>query len=715
MKETNETSEKEVESNQIRGSEQTNLDEVTHEPRAHVEESGDYHQAEAIQKSLEKLTESAAEKETPISQPEGEGLTEEVSVRGDLDRATTGGEGNKDEATPINLPGPQATSTIDLGETQPPVLDTENESGIGGQPAVRGDLDQATTGSEGGKKDEATPINLPGPQTANATISSDDTNFEKSEGGRTGNQTISEEEPEPSVSSTATGQWRGSEIPPGELPALEEIPTDDEMEADSEGELPPPDEGTQEGDEHDDTPDWYLHKDKDGNITVVDENGNPVDSPPKIVNFNGKNYAIYPGDELPIKADGSVTDPEKLAEFEISSYKASGKGMQIYSDNDGNPVVVDENGHPVGSPPSVIQDPTTGKYYFITETDPGKLSSFTKSGNFAEALSKGLISEAPDYKASGKGMKIYSDTEGNPVVVDKDGHPVDSPPAVIQDPATGKYYFVTETDPGKLSSFTKSGNFAEALSKGLISEAPDYKASSKGMKIYSDTEGNPVVVDKDGHPVDSPPAVIQDPATGKYYFVTETDPGKLSSFTKSGNFAEALSKGQISEAPDYKASSKGMKIYSDNEGNPVVVDENGHPVDSPPAVIQDPATGKYYFVTETDPGKLSSFTKSGNFTEALSKGLISEASDYKASSKGMKIYPDNDGNPVVVDKDGHPVDSPPSVIQDPTTGKYYFITETDPGKLSSFTKSGNFAEALSKGLISEASYYKPPGWGGKPS
>ncbi len=486
-----------------------------------------------------------------------------------------------------------------------------------------------------------------------------------------------------------------------------ESESDLQQEGDSEEEVPiEEDEGAEGTDE---APNWYLHEDSEGNVTVVDENGDPVDSPPKLVYFKGKYYAVYPGDDLPVKEDGTVTDPKKLAQYEISSYKPSTEGMKVYSGKDGTKVV-DENGNPVESPPAVIQDPKTGKYYFVTESDPSKLSSLTKSGNFAAALSQGLIKEAPGYKPSTEGMKIYHDDEGNPTVVDENGKPVDSPPAVVQDPKTGKYYFVTESDPAKLSSFAKSGNFKDALAQGLIQEAPSYQPSTDGMKVYSGKDGT-TVVDENGKPVESPPAVVQDPKTGKYYFVTETDSAKLSSFTKSGNFQDALSQGLIKEASAYQPSTDGMKVYSGKDGT-TVVDENGKPVESPPAVIQDPKTGKYYFVTETDSAKLSSFTKSGNFQDALAQGLIKEASAYQSSTEGMKIYPDKDGNATVVDENGKPVESPPAVIQDPATGKYYFVTETDPAKLSSLAK-GNFKDALAQGLIKEASTYQPSWWGKK--
>jgi len=504
----------------------------------------------------------------------------------------------------------------------------------------------------------------------------------------------------------------------------------------------PRQEGEGDAERPDDIPKWYLHEDENGNVTVVDENGKPVDSPPNIVYFNGKYYAVYPGDDIPVNEDGTVDDPGKLAKYEILAYKPSTAGMKVYYDEDGNPKVVDETGKPVASPPAIVQDPATGKYYFVTETDPSKLASFAKSGNFAEALSQGLITEASEYKPSTEGMKVYYDEDGNPKVVDENGKLVASPPAIVQDPATGKYYFITETDPSKLASFSKSGNFAEALSQGLITEAPEYKPSTAGMKVYYDEDGNPKVVDENGKPVASPPAIVQDPATGKYYFITETDPSKLASFSKSGNFAEALSQGLITEASEYKPSTEGMKVYFDEDGNPKVVDENGKPVASPPAIVQDPATGKYYFVkegylkhpwgedvghweldpatgkyyfvAETDPSRLDPFAKSGNFAEALSKGLITEAPEYKPSTEGMKVYANKDGSVSVVDENGKPVDSPPALIKDESTGKYYFVTETDPAKLSNLAK-GDFAGALAQGLIVEASYYKPPWWGKKTS
>jgi hypothetical protein len=90
------------------------LDNATFEPNGYIEQTGDFQQAEAIQTAL-----------TALVKP--------------------------------------AVSAQDVGATPLPIPRPEDESIIGGQPKVRGDLDQATTGSE---KSDATPINLPGPQPA---------------------------------------------------------------------------------------------------------------------------------------------------------------------------------------------------------------------------------------------------------------------------------------------------------------------------------------------------------------------------------------------------------------------------------------------------------------------------------------------------------------------------------------------------------------------
>jgi hypothetical protein len=108
------------ETGESRSAELQALDNATFEPNAYIEQTGDFQQAEAIQTALTAMVKPAVS-------------TQEA------------------EATPFPLPHPEE-GTI-----------------VGGQPKVRGDLDQATTGSE---KSEATPINLPGPQPASTASGS---------------------------------------------------------------------------------------------------------------------------------------------------------------------------------------------------------------------------------------------------------------------------------------------------------------------------------------------------------------------------------------------------------------------------------------------------------------------------------------------------------------------------------------------------------------
>ena len=181
MENTENTPEKNIEANEIQDTTEENLDEATYEPRAHVENNNDYTQAEEIQKSLTELAEN-----------EEKGLAEQTEIRGDLDDITSDqGEEDKDEVTPINLPGPVAEDEDDMQlisgpsrDDLPPgsgILEEPHESVemanplededtvLGRTPEVRDDLSEATlAGAE--DKDEATPINLPGPQPANEDV-----------------------------------------------------------------------------------------------------------------------------------------------------------------------------------------------------------------------------------------------------------------------------------------------------------------------------------------------------------------------------------------------------------------------------------------------------------------------------------------------------------------------------------------------------------------
>ncbi len=197
-------SEAQLESGQTRSADERPLDTATYEPGEFVERSNDYQQAEAVQTMLVALIDAnASDQEVgatplPIPRPEEKSVLGSLpGVRGDLDKITAGVNDGRSDATPIPLPGkegPASATPITLPQMrvqpeeeeeghppEPPDLDhnphpeammKDPESGTlqSRMPKVRGDLNRATVvGGNAPGGDEATPINLPGPQAASAS------------------------------------------------------------------------------------------------------------------------------------------------------------------------------------------------------------------------------------------------------------------------------------------------------------------------------------------------------------------------------------------------------------------------------------------------------------------------------------------------------------------------------------------------------------------
>ncbi|MBN2387081.1 MAG: hypothetical protein JXB85_08675 [Anaerolineales bacterium] len=185
-----------IESGEARDAELQTLNDATLNPRAYIEQTGDYQQAEAIQTTLANITENASRAAgnegatpLPIPQPVNDSVVgSRPAARDDLDQVTVVEDNDRHEATPIPLPGPQGASATPITlpnvmaqaeeeEGHPPeppdldhsplpqqVMDTSGSDSIRGQmPRMRDDLDQATVGVDDDPHD-ATPINLPGPQ-----------------------------------------------------------------------------------------------------------------------------------------------------------------------------------------------------------------------------------------------------------------------------------------------------------------------------------------------------------------------------------------------------------------------------------------------------------------------------------------------------------------------------------------------------------------------
>ncbi|MBC8336127.1 MAG: hypothetical protein ISR59_01725 [Anaerolineales bacterium] len=263
-----------LESGETRKTENQELDDATNEPRSFVEKNGNYEQAEAIQNTLTTLIDNETVKTSqleyepgPVQQPpdwdhgpqkdevnlEDENTVQgrQPKIRGDLsDLEPAGSDDDKVEATPINLPGPQAAAEI-LSSSSVSISQPEDNSLLGRQSSARDDLDQVTENEGSGKGDEATPINLPGPEMADTglpTTAKDSLSDGKSEGtakdpltgkggenqsGSTGGESsdspVMEQSTEGNTPADAIsdskkiGRGLGTEVPPSEIDGNEPV------------------------------------------------------------------------------------------------------------------------------------------------------------------------------------------------------------------------------------------------------------------------------------------------------------------------------------------------------------------------------------------------------------------------------------------------------------------------------------------------------------
>ena len=332
--------------------------------------------------------------------------------------------------------------------------------------------------------------------------------------------------------------------------------------------------------------DMYIHEGQDGNLTVVDKNGKPVDSPPMIVEHNiseggpAVKYLAYPGTKLPFDEKGSPTG-EKLNPLQY--YNADISDMYVHEGSDGKLTVVDKDGKPVDSPPMIIEHnlgeggPAV-KYLAY----PGTKLPFDEKGSpTGEELNplKYYIADIID-------MYIHEGSDGKLTVVDKNGKPVDSPPMIVEHnlgeggPAV-KYLAY----PGTKLPFDEKGS----PTGEKLNPLKYYSASIDDMYIHEGADGKVTVVDKNGKPVESPPMVMEydpnnDGQTVKYLAY----PGTKPPFDESGKPTGE----KLNPAQHYQGSTNGLYMHEDGDGKITVVDEKGQPVDSPPDIIQ--LNGKYY-------------------------------------------------------------------------------------------------------------------------
>ena len=601
-------------------------------------------------------------------------------VEDEMGGTPAGRPGSEVSATPINLPNPveERTGSEQVGQAGSEVSATPinvpgpMEDEMGGTPAGRpGSEVSATpinlpnpveerTGSEqvgqAGSEVSATPINVPGPVEGRME-----------EGLPMGEERVLST----LVDRETVLEGRSDEIEATPIPLPG--PEDEAAElkpAEMEVQLPEESGQVEEGEETEEgeTPNWYLHEDKDGNITVVDENGKPIDSPPVVYTYNGKKYITYPGTKSPVDENGTITDPKGL--IELPYYQGETQGLYLHEDQNGKTTVVDEKGNPVDSPPIVYS--YQGKNYILY---PGMKSPINEKGDLVHP--ENLI-EVSYYKAELNDLYLHEDKDGNVTVVDENGNPVKSPPIVYT--YEGKNYLLY---PGMKSPVNEKG---ELVNPQDLVEASYYQTSTDGLFLHEDKDGNITVVDESGNPVKSPPIVYT--YQGKHYL---TYPGSESAIKPDGSISNPE---LFKEAAYYKADTENMYVHEDKDGKLTVVDENGGPVKSPPIVIE--YEGKHYLVY---PGDQSAVDEQG---KVVNPEKLVEAPSYKASMDGLYIHEDQDGKITVVDKDGKIINSPPVIFE--YNGEYY---AGYPGSKPPFGPDGSPTGSTD---MKKLNFYKPSWW-----
>ena len=713
--------------------EERTLEDATHEPGARVEESQGFEQAEAVESELKEAVESTPDESSPDVPQEAAGTPEVWDDRAEQGGGTYSakpgvpegdsgwlGTGGDDpvlaEPTPADVvevpdgieikPASEDDGTVgwdDHPVEEEPALSTtpgeskEDEYYVDARVVIRSEagdqggqveLDHPGTGGRVAQEPE------PGPEPSLSPVFDGNIGEDPDPGGTPPMPDVGESESEgdlPVAEDESPDGRRETESEDG-LPAYDDVPEggrDSQMAGELLGEdaqepkpekgvLPATDgevqeekqEGVREDDETDEPPDWYLHEDKDGNITVVDKDGNPVDSPPVVYKYQGKTYVAYPGDEPAIAPDGTVNDPSKL--IELPNYKKPIKDMYLHEDKDGNITVVDKDGKPVSSPPVVFK--YQGKTYVTYGESPIAADGTIKDPS--------KLIELSTYKQDTKNMYLHEDKDGKITVVDGNGKPVDSPPIVYT--YKGKTYVSYPGD----EPFNPDGTIKDP---SKLIELSDYKPAirdiSKEMYLHEDKDGNITVVDVNGKPVDSPPVVYT--YQGKIYV---TYPGDEPAIAPDGTIKDPS---KLIELSTYKTAIKDMYLHEDKDGNITVVDGDGKPVNSPPIVFT--YQGKTYV---TYPGD-DPINPDGTIKDP---SKLIELSTYKAPIKDMYLHEDKDGNVTVVGKDGKPVDSPPIVFS--YKGKYYAAYPGD----DPINPDGTIKDPSK---LIELSNYKPPGWGQK--
>ena len=154
----------------------------------------------------------------------------------------------------------------------------------------------------------------------------------------------------------------------------------------------------------------YAYYGQDGKITVVDDSGKPIDSPPPITKVMGATGEVliagYPG----AGPEGKVT---------LEAYKPSAPTETFISiGSDGKPVVVDVDGKPINSPPIVTMVADSTGLPVYKASYPGHTSE-----------TQTVLSL---YSAPLDNCYIHIGQDGKATVVDVDGKALNSQPQLLK-------------------------------------------------------------------------------------------------------------------------------------------------------------------------------------------------------------------------------------------------------------------------------------------
>ena len=470
--------------------EEQSLEDATLDPGVLIEQSGEYQQAEAITSNFMAVVEASTPETIPTMEEVFPMEAEEPAASSEESEETRRGNAEQGE---------------NLSQGRGIIVEAEDNS-----PPER-EQTGAGTGSERKGLGGITAIPLEVPGSGDATVTEEDSG--------------STEQPDQALEGGEVGP--GSEADQGTSAAqVDESGTaiGTETEADQ--------EALGEGEEGWTPPPMYAHVDSSGTVTIVDENGKPIDSPPtvtKVVGEDGteKYMASY-------EADG------KTYSFEVTSYISSLSDLYVGYDKDGNLTVVNGKGETVDSPPVFTK--------FVDDKGVEKYSAYYPGAG----QGSGVVLEA--YSGSLQGCYAHIGQDGKVTIVDADGNPLNSQPLT--------YKYVDDKGAEQITAY-----YPGAGESGKVTLS-SYTASLQGCYSTIGQDGKITIVDADGNPLKCQPVT--------YKFVDIKGVEQVSAYYPGAG------QGGMTTLSSYTTSLQNCYAHVGQDGKVTIVGADGKPLTSQP-------------------------------------------------------------------------------------------------------------------------------------